>query len=88
MIRSIPINQIKDFRIDVQSLQDDGTFPCPKCGKQIDPKDCSEENYVVFEPRIVNDQLVRLTLHCLRCNAIITLENFLVADKQSGGNKE
>lgn len=79
------IKEIKFFTVDIQAIKEDsGAFDCPNCGKRIDPHDETDDNYIVLEPQVLDNTLIRLPLKCIGCHAIITLENFSVADKNSG----
>jgi hypothetical protein len=66
-----------EYTIDLARIEGDGSFPCPKCGKQISPEDESEENYEILDTKIVNDELAELVISCADCRSVLKLTGFL-----------
>jgi len=64
------------FKIDLSSVEGDGSFKCPKCGLSISPDDESEENYQILDPKVVNDELTELVISCGKCESTIKLTGF------------
>lgn len=63
--------KISTFKIDLASVEGDGSFQCPKCGLSISPDDESEENYQILDTKVVNDELVELVISCNKCGSTI-----------------
>ncbi len=77
------------YHIDLNEMDGDGAFPCPKCGTVISPEDESEEVYRIINTKVMNDQLVELIIECGSCKSNIVLGGFEttiegVASKQAG----
>jgi len=72
-----------NFTIDLQKIDGDGKFPCPKCSALIAPDDESEEFYQIVETRIKNDELAELIIQCNKCNSKIKLVGFLAQHNQN-----
>ncbi len=66
-----------EYTIDLAQLEGDGSFLCPKCGKQISPDDESEDNYQILDTKVVNDELAELVISCAKCGSILKLTGFL-----------
>ena len=64
------------FKIDLASVEGDGSFQCPKCGLSISPDDESEENYQILDTKVVNDELSELVISCGKCGSKIELTGF------------
>jgi predicted RNA-binding Zn-ribbon protein involved in translation (DUF1610 family) len=64
------------YKIDISTIDGDGTFQCPRCGKAISPDDESEENYRIVDTEVVNGELSRLIITCRKCGSAITLTGF------------
>ena len=64
------------YKIDLASIEGDGSFQCPKCGKSISPDDESEENYQILDTKVVNDELAELIICCSNCGSTIKLTGF------------
>lgn len=64
------------YKIDLATLEGDGSFQCPKCGKSISPDDESEENYRILDTKVVNDELAELVISCAKCGSTIKLTGF------------
>ena len=48
--------------VDLTKIDGDGSFPCPKCGAVISPEDETEEVYKIVDTKVINDELVELTI--------------------------
>ena len=68
--------KISTFKIDLASVEGDGSFQCPKCGKSISPDDESEENYQILDTKVINDELAELVISCAKCGSTIKLIGF------------
>ena len=64
------------YTIDLTQIDGDGSFPCPKCGTVISPEDESEEVYKIVNTKVINDELVELTIMCSNCKSNIKLAGF------------
>jgi predicted RNA-binding Zn-ribbon protein involved in translation (DUF1610 family) len=64
------------FKIDLASVEGDGSFSCPKCGLSISPDDESEENYHILNTKVINDELAELIISCGKCGSTIKLTGF------------
>ncbi len=64
------------FTIDLSSVEGDGSFPCPKCGRSISPDDETEDNYQIIDTKVVNDELSELVISCGKCGCTIKLTGF------------
>jgi len=64
------------YKIDLVTMDGDGSFPCPKCGMPISPEDETEENYKILDTKVVNDELAELVIACSKCGSTIILTGF------------
>jgi predicted RNA-binding Zn-ribbon protein involved in translation (DUF1610 family) len=64
------------YKIDMTTVDEDGSFQCPKCGLSISPDDESEENYQILETKVVNDELAELMISCNKCGSTIKVTGF------------
>ena len=64
------------YELDLATVEDDGSFQCPKCGLSISPDDESEENYQILDTKVVNDELAELVINCAKCRSTIKLVCF------------
>jgi len=64
------------YKINLASVEGDGSFQCPKCGKSISPDDESEENYHILDTKVVKDELAELVISCAKCGSTIKLTGF------------
>ncbi len=62
--------------IDLTQIDGDGSFPCPKCGTVISPEDESEQVYKIVATKVINDELVELTIMCSNCKTNVKLTGF------------
>jgi predicted RNA-binding Zn-ribbon protein involved in translation (DUF1610 family) len=65
-----------EYKINLASIEGDGSFPCPKCGLSISPEDESEENYQILDTKVVNDELSELIISCNKCGSTIKITGF------------
>ena len=65
-----------EYKIDLVTMEGDGSFPCPKCGMAISPEDETEENYKILETKVVNQELAELVIACGKCGSTIKLTGF------------
>lgn len=64
------------YKIDLASIEGDGSFQCPKCGLSISPDDESEENYQILDTKVVNNELAELMISCNKCGSTIKVTGF------------
>jgi len=65
-----------EYKIDLGSVDGDGSFQCPCCGMKISPDDESEDNYEILDTKVVNDELAELDISCGKCGSNIKLTGF------------
>ncbi len=65
------------YKVNMATLDGDGSFQCPKCGKSISPDDEPEDNYDILETKCVNNELAELVISCAKCGSNIKLTGFL-----------
>ena len=70
-----------EFRIDLATVEGDGSFQCPKCGMQISPDDETEDNYEILDTKVEDDKLSELIISCGKCKSTIKLTGFLQASE-------
>jgi len=64
------------YKVNMEALDGEGSFQCPKCGKSISPDDEPENNYEILDTKCVNNQLVELVISCAKCGSTIKLTGF------------
>jgi ribosomal protein S27AE len=69
-------NKNSAYKIDMASIKEDESFPCPKCGLIISPDDQSDENYQIVDTKVVNDELAELVIVCGKCRSTIKISCF------------
>lgn len=65
-----------EYKIDLVTMDGDGSFQCPKCGLSISPEDETEDNYKILDTKVVNDELTELVIACGKCRSTIILTGF------------
>ncbi len=65
-----------EYTVNLETLEDDGSFPCPKCGMSISPEDETENNYQILDTKVVGDDLSELVIACGKCKTTIKLTGF------------
>ncbi len=73
MMKKLENKKASAFKIDLASVEGDGSFKCPKCGLSISPDDESEDNYQILDTKVVNDELDELVISCGKCGSTIKL---------------
>lgn len=66
-------NESQEYSLDINSILDDGSFKCPKCGMSISPDDESDVNYQILDTKVVDDELSELVISCNKCGSTIKL---------------
>jgi hypothetical protein len=66
------------YTIKITTIDEDGSFQCPKCKMSISPEDENEENYTIEGTKLVNGELSELKISCGKCGSIIKLVGFQV----------
>jgi predicted RNA-binding Zn-ribbon protein involved in translation (DUF1610 family) len=62
--------------LDLNTIERDGSFSCPKCGTLISPDDETEEVYKILDTKVVGDELAELVISCGTCGTIVKLTGF------------
>ena len=76
MMMKKPETKVSSYKIDLDAIEGEGSFPCPKCGTKISPEDETEENYTVIDTKVVNDELAELVIACGKCGSTMKLTGF------------
>jgi predicted RNA-binding Zn-ribbon protein involved in translation (DUF1610 family) len=76
MMKKEAAKKSASYTIDLTKIEGDGSFPCPKCGTVISPEDESEKVYKIVDTKVINDELVGLTVMCGNCRSTIKLSGF------------
>ena len=71
-----PEQKDSSYRINLVSIEGDGSLSCPKCGMIISPQEKTEENYRILDTKIVKNELVELVVSCGKCESTIVLGGF------------
>jgi hypothetical protein len=64
------------YTINMATLEGDGSFQCPRCGKSISPDDDPEDNYEILDTKCINEELAELVISCAECKSTIKLTGF------------
>jgi hypothetical protein len=64
--------------IDLNKIEGDGAFPCPKCGAVVSPDDKTESVYTILKTKFNGDHLEKLIIQC-KCGREIHLVGFLLS---------
>ena len=75
-MRKLQSKDISEYKIDLATIEGDGSFPCPKCGMAISPEDETEENYKILDTKVVGQELAELVIACGKCGSVIVLTGF------------
>jgi hypothetical protein len=83
----ILMEQVSALKVNLNSIEGGGEFPCPSCGVMISPEDDSEKSYRIMDIETFNDgSLKTLTIVCRKCRSTIVLEGFeLLSDMENQG---
>ncbi len=65
-----------EYKVDLVSVDGDGSFQCPKCGLAISPEDETEDNYTILETKVADGELAELVIACGKCRSTIILTGF------------
>ena len=76
MMKKPQKNDDSEYKINLVSIEGDGSFQCPKCGMLISPEDESDENYKIIETKVINEELAELVIACGRCGSTMKLIGF------------
>ena len=76
MMKKQQKNNALEYKIDLCTMDGDGSFPCPKCGVAISPEDETEENYKILETKVIKEELAELVIACGKCGTTIILTGF------------
>jgi len=64
------------YTINLATIEEDGSFQCPKCKMSISPEDETEENYRIEDTKLVDGELSELIITCGQCKSVIKLTGF------------
>ena len=64
------------YTINMATLEGDGSFQCPRCGKSISPDDDPKDNYEILDTKCINEELAELVISCAECKSTIKLTGF------------
>ena len=65
------------FRIDLNEIEGEGEFACPRCGEIISPDDFTDSLYEITDTEMKeDDSLEEITLLCKKCGSVIHLVGF------------
>jgi hypothetical protein len=64
------------YTINMATLEGDGSFQCPRCGKSISPDDDPEDNYEILDTKCINEELAELVISCAECKSTLKLTGF------------
>ena len=76
MMMKKPEQTTRSFKINLTTIEGDGSLPCPKCGIIISPEDQTEEKYKIVDTKVVNNMLDELVIVCGNCGSTIKLTGF------------
>jgi predicted nucleic-acid-binding Zn-ribbon protein len=76
MMMKKPEKKDSSYRINLVAIENDGSFPCPKCRMTISPEDETDENYKIIDTKVVNKELAELVITCNKCGSTIKLTGF------------
>ena len=65
--------KVPEYSLNLDTIAEDGSFQCPKCGVPISPDDESEENYKILDTKVLDNELSELVISCNKCCSIIKL---------------
>ena len=65
-----------EYKIDLVTMDGDGSFSCPKCGMTISPEDETEKSYKIIDTKVINQELAELVIACGKCGSTIKLSGF------------
>jgi predicted RNA-binding Zn-ribbon protein involved in translation (DUF1610 family) len=65
-----------EYLVNLLTVEGNGSFACPKCGRTISPEDETEKNYTIQNTKVVNDELIELVIACNKCGITIVLTGF------------
>jgi len=70
------MKEMNVHKLDLTQIDENGEFPCPKCGIVISPDAPTEEKYSVLCPKVNNDNLEEVVILCNSCGSHIHLTGF------------
>jgi len=65
-----------EYKINLVTMDGDGSFPCPKCGIMISPEDETDESYKILETKLIDQELAELVIACGKCRSTIIITGF------------
>ena len=83
VVRQITIQQIKEYKHNIDQTSKDGTLLCPNCGNRLSPDDNSKIAYTIHEAILKDNKLDAVVLYCKRCLSFIHLDGFFEIEKIS-----
>ena len=76
MMKKLQKKEDSAYKVNLVTIEGDGSFPCPKCGMPISPEDETEENYKILATKVINQELAELVIACGKCRSTIILTGF------------
>ncbi len=76
MMKKPQKNEDSEYKINLVTMDGDGSFPCPKCGMLISPEDETEKSYKILETKVIKEELAELVIACGKCRRTIKLSGF------------
>jgi hypothetical protein len=75
-----------EYKVDLNRIDGNGDFPCPKCRVNMSPDDQTEDTYSIKGMKTRRDILEELVIQCHRCKTLILLTGFKLLDSLEGGS--
>lgn len=73
------MSQTEAVNINILKTDDDGAFPCPRCGNVISPGDESEESYQILAVKKAEEgHIEAITVKC-KCGKTVKLTGLAIA---------
>jgi len=70
------MSEYQTVKLFSKEVNDEASFPCPKCKNLISPEDSSEENYKILGAKLTGKKesmLRELMIQCIKCGTKIKL---------------
>jgi hypothetical protein len=77
------MEQTQAYKLDLNKMDGNGDFPCPRCGNIISPDETTEKTYNILEPKVNSHGLEELVICCNTCKSQIHLTGFSLLEELS-----